>query len=137
MGKLNLQGKSLYHLVWLLTHDCGLVQWWVNQNCYNTIYMQATCKLPIINYPPFCLQIGSDGHITSQCLTGHVMMEIQAQGVVSCGKACLSHPRCSSYNLLDQGPGKMECQLNNITLQNLVNLVQRRSLFKGIQSFLK
>ena len=100
--------------------DCALVsKWrhWDNQICTNLKY--ATCELPIINYNPlFCLQIGSDGHITSQCLTGHVMKEIQAQGVVSCGKACLSHPRCSSYNLLDQGPGRMVCQLNNITLQN-------------------
>ncbi|XP_022102045.1 snaclec A10-like [Acanthaster planci] len=101
--------------------DCALmVDWndgkWGNQNCPNPKY--ATCELPINNYHPlFCLQIGSDGHIVSQCLTGHVMMEIQAQGMVSCGKACLSHPRCNSFNLLVQGQGRMMCQLNNITLQ--------------------
>ncbi|XP_022102044.1 snaclec 1-like [Acanthaster planci] len=102
--------------------DCALVgDWndgkWDNQLC--TLSRYATCELPVINYHPlFCLQIGSDGHIVSQCLTGHVMMEIQAQGMVSCGKACLSHPKCNSFNLLDQGQGRMVCQLNNITLQN-------------------
>ncbi|XP_038050748.1 perlucin-like protein [Patiria miniata] len=91
---------------------------WGNQYCTNPRY--ATCELAIIDYNPlFCLQIGSDGRITSPCLTDkHVLMELQAQGLVSCGKACLSHPECSSFNLKDQGQGKMVCQLNDLALQN-------------------
>ncbi|XP_038050647.1 perlucin-like protein [Patiria miniata] len=90
---------------------------WSNQYCTNPRY--ATCELAITNYNPlFCLQIGSDGRITSLCLTdNHVLMELQAQGLVSCGKACLSHPKCSSFNLKDQGQGKMVCQLNDLTFQ--------------------
>ncbi|XP_038050749.1 asialoglycoprotein receptor 2-like [Patiria miniata] len=103
--------------------DCVLMAsiaggiWW-NQRCINPRY--ATCELAIIDYDPlFCLQIGSDGRITSPCLTdNHVLMELQAQGLVSCGKACLSHPECSSFNLKDHGQGKMVCQLNDLALQN-------------------
>ncbi|XP_038050727.1 low affinity immunoglobulin epsilon Fc receptor-like [Patiria miniata] len=103
--------------------DCALIGdraggiWW-NQYCNNHRY--ATCELAIIDYDPlFCLQIGSSGRITSPCLTdNHVLMELQAQGLVSCGKACLSHPKCSSFNLKDQGQGKMVCQLNDLALQN-------------------
>ncbi|XP_038050742.1 perlucin-like protein [Patiria miniata] len=103
--------------------DCALMgNWgngkWGNQLCINLKY--ATCELAIIDYDPlFCLQIGSNGRITSPCLTdNHILMELQAQGLVSCGKACLSHPKCSSFNLKDQGQGKMVCQLNDLALQN-------------------
>ena len=59
---------------------------------------------------------GHDGRIKSQCLVGHVMKELRADGVVSCGKACRSEPRCRSFNLLmEKGSGKMVCQLNNAT----------------------
>ncbi|XP_038049770.1 asialoglycoprotein receptor 2-like [Patiria miniata] len=103
--------------------DCAMMgDWrkgeWGDQFCTNLRY--ATCELAIIDYDPlFCLQIGSDGRIISPCLTdNHVLMELQAQGLVSCGKACLSHPKCSSFNLKDQGQGKMVCKLNDLALQN-------------------
>ncbi|XP_038049773.1 snaclec stejaggregin-A subunit beta-3-like [Patiria miniata] len=108
---------------WNAASDCALMVnsaggKWDDQSCTNPRY--ATCELAIINYDPlFCLQIGSDGRITSPCLTdNHILMELQAQGLVSCGKACLSHPKCSSFNLKDQGQGKMVCQLNDLALQN-------------------
>ncbi|XP_038049774.1 C-type lectin domain family 10 member A-like [Patiria miniata] len=90
---------------------------WGNQLCTNPRY--ATCELAIIDYDPlFCLQIGTHGHIISPCLTdNHVLMEFD-QGLESCGMACLSHPKCSSFNLKDQGQGKTVCQLNDLTLQN-------------------
>ena len=108
---------------WYTRYDCALMRnshsgKWANQYCSNPRY--ATCELAIANYDPlFCLQIGTDGRITSLCLNAtHVLMEFQAQGLVSCGKACLSHPKCSSFNLKEQGQGKMVCQLNDLALQN-------------------
>ena len=45
----------------------------------------------------------------------HVMEELPGKSVVSCGEVCRSHPRCHSFNLLEQDEGKMVCQLNNAT----------------------
>ena len=52
----------------------------------------------------------------SRCLLGHVVKELPADGVLSCGKACRLEPRCQSFNLLDQGGRgeKMTCKLNNV-----------------------
>ena len=88
---------------------------WNNEKCSYIHF--AICELQVDITPhSFCLQTGPDGRIKSQCLVGHVMKELRADGVVSCGKACRSEPRCRSFNLLmKQGPGKMVCQLNNAT----------------------
>ncbi|XP_071805053.1 snaclec alboaggregin-B subunit beta-like [Asterias amurensis] len=88
---------------------------WADKRCSNN-YL-AVCELQVDITPnSFCLQTGLGGRIKSQCLVGHVMKELRADGVVSCGKACRSEPRCRSFNLLmKQGPGKMVCQLNNAT----------------------
>ena len=89
---------------------------WRNLYCTRTKY--ATCERPLdTTTPVFCLQAGSNGRVESHCLFGHVMQELRAEGVMSCGKACRSEPRCRSFNLLGLGRGEMVCQLNNATLQ--------------------
>ncbi|XP_071797130.1 snaclec EMS16 subunit alpha-like [Asterias amurensis] len=92
---------------------------WRNKPCSKM--KSAACERPLDarrHTPFFCLQTGPDGRVESQCLVGHVMKELLADGVVSCGKACRSEPRCRSFNLLmEEGPGKMVCQLNNASLQ--------------------
>ncbi|XP_071796983.1 snaclec bothroinsularin subunit beta-like [Asterias amurensis] len=89
---------------------------WADTKCSKNHF--AVCELQVDTTPrSFCLETGPDGRIKSQCLVGHVMKEVRAVGVVSCGWACRSEPRCRSFNLLmEQGPGKMVCQLNNATL---------------------
>ncbi|XP_038066550.1 uncharacterized protein LOC119736605 [Patiria miniata] len=62
-----------------------------------------------------CLQRYADARSSSHCLTGHVIKEFSAKGVIACGLACLDEPRCRSFNLRRGGPGEMFCQLNNIT----------------------
>ena len=86
---------------------------WDDQYCYNP--RSAVCKLPVsINNQVFWLQTGPDGRVETQCLVGHVMKELRVDGVVSCGKACRSEPRCRSFNLLmEQGSRKIVCQLNH------------------------
>ena len=79
----------------------------------------AVCQRPAdtSSTPTYCLHTGPDGRIASRCLLGHVVKELPADGVVSCGKACRLEPRCHSFNLLDHG-GRgeiMTCQLNNVT----------------------
>ena len=88
---------------------------WKDRDCSKTY--NAVCQQPTVtsSTPVYCLHTGSDGRISSQCLFGHVMKELPAHGVVSCGKACRLEPRCRSFNLLEQGRGKMACQLNNVT----------------------
>ena len=100
-------------------YDCGVL-WvdfngqWDNYECFHP--KNAVCELPVNSVTPiFCLQTGNDGRFTSQCLFNHVTKEQAGNGIVSCGKACRSDPRCRSFNLLEQEGGKMVCQLNNAT----------------------
>ena len=91
---------------------------WGDVDCLNTNYY-AVCQQPTVTSSThaYCLHTGSDGRISSRCLVGHVVKELPADGVVSCGKACRLEPRCRSFNLLDQGgrDEKITCQLNNGT----------------------
>ena len=102
--------------------DCGIMDRnhdgkWSNRGCSQK--RSAVCQQPAdsSSTPAYCLRTGSDGRISSRCLVGHVVKELPADGVVSCGKACRLEPRCRSFNLLDQGgrDEKMTCQLNNVT----------------------
>ena len=100
-------------------HNCAVIKKdlngeWADRSC--TIKISAICERPVDTITTiFCLQTGSDGRIESRCLFGHVMKELRAEGVMSCGKACRSEPRCRSFNLLELGRGEMVCQLNNAT----------------------
>lgn len=101
------------------TADCAVMsKWyhseWDDQGCDQDLC--AVCELPIGNTRKFCLQTGKDGRPSPRHLVGHVMGELPGKGVVSCGKACRSHLLCRSFNLLmEPGPGKTVCQLNNAT----------------------
>ena len=103
------------------TADCaamisGAQGRWGDRKC-NEMHL-ATCQLPAHteNNPLFCLQTDTSGRLASPCLINHVVREVPVTGVLACGKACLSEPRCRSINLRYLGPGKPLCQLNNITL---------------------
>ena len=88
---------------------------WIDEDCKIRRYVICERTLQT-TASSICLQTGPDGRIKSKCLVGHVMKEIRLDGVMSCGKACRSEPRCRSFNLLmKQGPWKMVCQLNNAT----------------------
>ncbi|XP_071805117.1 snaclec 1-like [Asterias amurensis] len=95
----------------------GAMSQWMNKPCKGLKTKYATCEYHInTTTQVFSLQTGLGGRVESQCLVGHVMKEVRADGVVSCGKACRSEPRCRSFNLLmEHGSGKMVCQLNNAT----------------------
>ena len=101
--------------------DCAVMHLqngkWRDRDCSNVCH--AVCQQPadISSTPAYCLHTGPDGRISSRCLVGHVVKELPADGVVSCGKACRLEPRCVSFNLLDQGGrgGMKTCQLNNVT----------------------
>ena len=101
--------------------DCAIIKmnshWkskWIGIQCRNKRF--PTCERPVNTATPlFCIQTGDDGRLITQCLFRHVMKELPGMGVISCGKACRSEPRCRSFNLLEQGGGKMVCQLNNAT----------------------
>ena len=102
----------------IINADCAALnlvyRTWSAQYCTNLRF--ASCERPVNTATPvFCIQTGDDGRLTTQCLFRHVMKELPGTGVISCGKACRSEPRCRSFNLLEQGGGKMVCQLNNAT----------------------
>ena len=85
---------------------------WHDKDC--AVTGSAPCERPVNSAAPvFCFQTGDDGRLTTQCPFRHVMKELPGMGVMSCGKACRSEPRCRSFNLLEQGGGEMVCQLNN------------------------
>ena len=88
--------------------------YWGVQYCTNHRFV--ACERHVNTATPvFCTQTGDDGRLITQCLRRHVMKKLPGTGVISCGKACRSEPRCRSFNLLEQGGGKMVCQLNNAT----------------------
>ena len=102
----------------IINADCAALnlvyRTWNAQYCTNLRF--AACERPVNTATPvFCTQTGDDGRLTTQCPFRHVMKELPGTGVISCGKACRSEPRCRSFNLLEQGGGKMVCQLNNAT----------------------
>ncbi|XP_038066548.1 tyrosine-protein kinase receptor Tie-1-like [Patiria miniata] len=70
---------------------------------------------PLATPKMFCLQRYADARSSSHCLTGHVIKEFSATGVIACGSACRDEPRCRSFNLRRGDPGVLICQLNNIT----------------------
>ena len=88
---------------------------WGDKLCTREIY--AVCELSASSSWAYCTQTGADGRIASRCLSGHVIKELPATGVVSCGKACRSDPRCQSFNLWRRHDKEM-CQLNIDTLQD-------------------
>ena len=86
---------------------------WGNQNCLGLLF--AMCELRYTE-PVYCLPMGADGHLQSQCLIGHTISSLAVQGVTQCGKACWAKPRCCySFNILMLEGGKHICQLNNAT----------------------
>ena len=89
---------------------------WGDKLCKKEIY--AVCELRASSSSAYCTQTGADGRVASRCLSGHVIKELPATGVVSCGKACRSEPRSRFFNLLEQGPRKRVCQLNNVNLRD-------------------
>ncbi|XP_038069455.1 C-type lectin-like [Patiria miniata] len=100
--------------------DC--MQLWRNGNglmddtdCAYQIFV--ICESPVTLAVPTmsCLQRYADARSSSHCLTGHVIKEFSAKGVIACGSACRDEPRCRSFNLRRGGPGELICQLNNVT----------------------
>ncbi|XP_038079230.1 echinoidin-like [Patiria miniata] len=88
---------------------------WGDRGCTERHF--SACQLPADTDTAlsFCLQVGTEGRLASpSCLVDHVVKELPVRGVVECGKACRSEPRCRSFNLLEEGPETMLCQLNNV-----------------------
>ena len=101
--------------------DCGLL-WaafdgkWGSYDCTSrTKY--AICELHAVekgDTQVFSLDTGKDGRLSTRCMVRHVMEELPGKSIVSCGKACRSHPRCRSFNL-KQGGRRRDCELNGAT----------------------
>ncbi|XP_038064640.1 perlucin-like protein [Patiria miniata] len=100
--------------------DC--MQLWRDRNglmddnaCNNLIFVICERPVPLAVPTMSCLQSYADARSPSHCLTGHVIKEFLAKGVIACGSACRGEPGCRSFNLRRGGPGEMICQLNSIT----------------------
>ena len=70
----------------------------------------AMCETPSV--PVYCVSLGGDGRVTSQCLQGHEIKNLTVKGVSECGQACWAEPRCRSFNLWQGGRDQI-CQLND------------------------
>ena len=110
----NQPNRKDAHCVAMITRKSGR---WGDKLCTSKTY--AVCELSEIASSSwaYCTQTGADGRVASRCLSGHVIKELPATGVVSCGKACRSDLRCQSFNLWRHHDKEM-CQLNNDTLQD-------------------
>ncbi|XP_038044167.1 uncharacterized protein LOC119718819 [Patiria miniata] len=97
---------------------------WDDDGCSKLKY--AACERPIQKETTlFCLETNPAGRIASACLVDHIVKQLPVTGVLACGKACRSDPRCGSFNLLEIDPGKMQCQLNNATRQEAGELFMK------------
>ena len=71
--------------------------------------------IPIITPSISCLEKYGDALAKDHCLTGHVIEELPAKGVVACATACREEPGCRSFNLRSGSRGDRICELNSIT----------------------
>ncbi|XP_071789717.1 perlucin-like protein [Asterias amurensis] len=94
-GEPNNGGDSDCGQMWLALNG----QWDDNQCSYP--YVNAVCKQHV-STPVSTTLPDINGRLTPQCLLHHAMKELMGNGVTSCGKSCRSHPRCHSFNLMEQ-----------------------------------
>ncbi|XP_038078452.1 lectin BRA-3-like [Patiria miniata] len=101
--------------------DCGVLGLrlngqWDDQDCGLRRHVACEYHIPRSNGPAtFCLTTEAEGSMSPKCLVGHILRKLPIWGVVSCGKACRSRPRCRSFNVLKNSRGDWECQLNSAT----------------------
>ncbi|XP_071789715.1 L-selectin-like [Asterias amurensis] len=97
-------------------YNCGQI-WrdqWDDTDCYDPKY--AICERHV-STPVSTTLPGINGRLTPQCLLHHAMKELMGNGVVSCGKSCRSHPRCHSFNLIEQDCPPVTSTHNNISIE--------------------
>ncbi|XP_071784477.1 type-2 ice-structuring protein-like [Asterias amurensis] len=87
--------------------------WSDNRECQKR--RSAVCKMPFPIEPIYHTLLGPDGRVSQYCPLNHVIHNLAVKGVIACGWACTSDPRCRSFNVWQSSKKEKKCQLNNVT----------------------
>ncbi|XP_071797225.1 uncharacterized protein [Asterias amurensis] len=75
----------------------------------------AACEMPVSIVPIYHTLLGPDGRVSQYCPLNHVIDNLAVEGVIACGWACTSDPRCRSFNVWQSSKKEKKCQLNDVT----------------------
>ncbi|XP_071797193.1 low affinity immunoglobulin epsilon Fc receptor-like [Asterias amurensis] len=89
--------------------------WSDNSKCSNISTKIAACEMPVPIVPIYHTLLGPDGRVSQYCPLNHVIDNLAVEGVIVCGWACTSDPRCRSFNIWQSSEKEKKCQLNNVT----------------------
>ncbi|XP_071797191.1 C-type lectin domain family 4 member C-like [Asterias amurensis] len=84
-------------------------------SCKNGVHRFAACEMPVPIVPIYHTLLGPDGRVFQYCPLNHVIDNLAAEGVIACGWACTSDPRCRSFNIWQRSEKEKKCQLNDVT----------------------
>ena len=89
---------------------------WSDQIIYQiTDHKLVACEMPVPIVPIYHTLLGSDGRVSQYCPLNHVIDNLAVEGVIACGWACTSDPRCRSFNICQSSKKEKKCQLNDVT----------------------
>ena len=89
--------------------------WSDNLRCNGTATKAVVCEMPAPTMPVYHTLLGPDGRVSQYCLLHHVIDNLAVEGVIACGWACTSDPRCRSFNVWQRSEKEKKCQLNDVT----------------------
>ncbi|XP_071797277.1 C-type lectin domain family 4 member M-like [Asterias amurensis] len=82
--------------------------------CDSDAYKLAACEMPV-PMPIYHTLLVPDGRVSQYCPLNHVIDNLAVEGVIACGRACTSDPRCRSFNVWQSSKKYKKCQLNDVT----------------------
>ncbi|XP_071797710.1 C-type lectin domain family 4 member M-like [Asterias amurensis] len=105
------QNNSRYNCARMVTN--GL--WSDNLKCNGTATKTVVCEMPVPIVPIYHTLLGPNGRVSQYCPLNHVIDNLAVEGVIACGWACTSDPRCRSFNVWQSSEKEKKCQLNDVT----------------------
>ena len=87
--------------------------WSDNKVCQQ--HKLAVCEMPAPTTPVYHTLLCPDGRVSQYCPLSHVIDNLAVEGVIACGWACTSDPRCRSFNVWQSSKTEKKCQLNDVT----------------------
>ncbi|XP_071797807.1 C-type lectin domain family 4 member M-like [Asterias amurensis] len=89
--------------------------WSDSEHCKNGARKFAACEMPVPILPIYHTLLGPNGRVSQYCPLSHVIDNLTVEGVIACGMACTSDPRCRSFNIWQSSEKEKKCQLNEVT----------------------
>ncbi len=107
------QKDSSYNCARMTIYSDG--PWSDNIKCNDASLKAAVCEMPASTVPAYHTLIDHSGRVSQHCPLDHVINSLDVEGVIACGWACTSDPRCRSFNVWQSSEKEKKCQLNDVT----------------------